>query len=181
MKKILLVVAVVLFTSSAAFSQFKFGMGLTVGTKAGTENGVGKNFGDQKLNYGLNFRGRFDFLNDFGIQGGISCFFPTVFTSGIAQDFTMINAQANLDVIYYIRRVADVKIYALGGLNYSDVLVRRKAMFTSDFLDHNLKPGFELGAGIIMGKLFFEIKYDFSTVDYTYETVEYEIKGSQFI
>ena len=147
MKKTLLLIAVALFVSSTAFSQFKFGAGLTMGTKAGMDaEGT-------KVNFGLNLKGLYSLSDEFAMTLGATYFLPN--TYGDPEMKFKNNFQFNLDGQYYFM-TEDTKFYVLGGLNW---LTNKKG--DDDAMD---KFGFEAGAGVEFGNIFVEGKYDFNTM-----------------
>lgn len=182
MKRTFFIVALVLITSTATYAQFKFGLGVSVGTEAGLINGVGLNYFEEHRAYpGINLRGNFQFPIMFGVQGGITYFLPTTFTYGVAQDITITNMQANIDLVYYFIKTRYLKVYALGGPTLSYLKVKQKGNFAGTGKDEYYEPSFELGAGAIFGRLFLEAKYDFSKMNHFFQYTDYEIRGSQFI
>ena len=176
MRRIILAIAVILLTSTSVFSQLEFGLGATVATESGIKDAIN----DQKANYGINFRAKLDFPILFGVQAGFSYYLPTTGIDGAEQN-TVTNMQANVDLIYYFIKIANTKVYALGGFNYSYYRIKEKGILSSNSVDNEFKQGFELGAGVVFGKIFLEAKYDFSKINYEYLGTDYEARGSQIV
>lgn len=147
-KKIFLLVAFVALFASASFGQFKYGGGLTLGTKIGVDD-----TGDDKMGIGLNIRGDYAFNDKFSIAPGFTYFFPSV-PSGI--DLTL--WQLNADAHYTFANAGSAAIYGIGGLNYSYEKVELQGWGEDD--DNEI--GLDLGVGANFGKFFGEIKYDSS-------------------
>ncbi len=152
MKKTLLLVAVALFVSSTAFSQFKFGAGVTAGTKAGIKYDTKE---EMKIGFGLNLKGVYNLSDDFALGFGASYFLPTKYTVDDVETKMKNNLVFNVDAMYYLMNEDDTKIYGLGGLNWNTY---KKMMGTTE-ASHD-KFGWEVGGGVEFGKFFVEAKYD---------------------
>jgi len=150
MKKTLLIIAVCLIATSAAFSQeFKFGVGGVVGTKSGI-----KETGEFKMNFGANARVLYDFSEKFAITGGFTYFLPSKVTH--AGEEMKLNIMAlNADAVYYLMDDNNVKVYGLGGVNWASAKVSFMGadVTTSEF-------SWEAGAGVMFSNFFIEAKYD---------------------
>jgi len=145
MKKTLLIIAVLLITSSAAFSQeFKFGAGAVIGSKSGiSETGT-------KMNFGLHARGVYGISDQFALTAGFSYFLPSK-----VDPVKLTLMGFNADAMYYFMDDNDMKIYGLGGMNIAFAKVSGGGFEAS-----TNDVSFELGAGVEFGKFFVELKYD---------------------
>jgi opacity protein-like surface antigen len=150
MKKILFLVAIMALVASAANAQFKYGGGLTLGTKMGMDDD-----GDEKMGIGINVRGDYYFSEKFSVSPGFTYFFP-----GTPDGYDMNAWQLNADAHYHFYSNESIGIYGLGGLNYSHVKVEIDVMPFGSAEESDGEIGIDLGAGIEFGKLFGEIKYD---------------------
>jgi hypothetical protein len=154
MKKTLLLIAVALFVSSTAFSQFKFGAGVSVGTKAG----IGVD--GTKINFGLNVRADYTLSDDLAITGGFTYYLPTKYTTTTTTAVEMKNTAFgfNADIKYYLMN-DDTKVYGLGGLNWisNKTTIAGIGIALTQF-------GWEVGGGVEFGKIFVEAKYDGNTL-----------------
>lgn len=161
MKKILFVVAIMALVASSANAQFKFGGGVTMGTKMGIDDD-----GDEKMGFGINVRGDYYFSEKFSVAPGFTYFFP-----GSPDGIDLSAWQLNADAHYHFYSNESVSVYGIGGLNYSSM----KAEFDlTDFLgefgdvlsvggsaeETDNEIGIDLGVGANFGKFFGELKYD---------------------
>jgi hypothetical protein len=155
MKKTLLLIAIALFVSSTAFSQFKFGVGVIAGTKAGIKEITGGGF-ESKVNFGLNARGIYKINETLAATGGISYFLPVKIYDGATKSTQItFNAGANL----YLLNGEKSKLYGYGGFNWTSYKVE-----ITTLPDQTTKgTGFEFGGGVEFGSLFIEVKYDTNT------------------
>lgn len=160
-----MIVAVMAFVASAS-AQFKFGGGVTMGTKMGMNDSF-----EDKAGFGINVRGVFDISEKFKVSPGITYFFP-----GAPDGYDLKAWQLNADAQYHFYSNESVSIYGLGGLNYSHSKVKVDVGdFFEDVLGEDLgsmfgaagsaedsegKIGIDLGAGINFGKFYGEVKYD---------------------
>jgi hypothetical protein len=100
MKKTLLLIAVALFVSSTAFSQFKFGVGGALGTKASATG---------ELGFGAQARATYELADEMNLEGGFTYFFRK------DAGFWILNA----DFQYEFATKEDFTFYGLGGVNYN--------------------------------------------------------------
>ena len=158
-KKILLIVAVMALFSSVASAQWKYGGGLTLGTKMGINDS-----GDNKMGFGINGRADYTINEKFSASGGLTYFFPSV-PDGLDLDAWKINVDGH----YSLLKDDTKNVYALAGLAYDYAKVKVSYEGYSASSDES-EIAFELGGGIGVDMYFGELKYDTS-----YEQVEITI------
>ncbi len=129
------------FISTASFAQFKFGGGLTLGSKVSIDDDL-----SEKMGIGLNIRGDYSFNDALSVSPGFTLFFPSA-----PGDVDITLWQLNADAHYNFYNADGISIYGLGGLNYRYAKVE-------DFDDSEI--GLDLGVGANFNKFFGEIKYD---------------------
>ncbi|MCG8582287.1 MAG: porin family protein [Bacteroidales bacterium] len=160
MKKILFLVAVMALVASAANAQFKYGGGITLGSKMGIDDDV-----SEKMGIGINVRGDYYFSEKFSVSPGFTYFFP-----GTPDYIDMSAWQLNADAHYHFYTNESISVYGIGGLNYSHTKWESDLtdffglddMFSVDGSaeDTDGEIGVDLGAGIEFGIFFGEVKYD---------------------
>ncbi len=133
--------------ASASFGQLKYGGGLTLGTKVSLDDDL-----DEKMGFGLNIRADYAINDKFSIAPGFTFFFPSVPSGG---DLTL--WQLNADAHYNFAETGNMKIYGIGGLNYSYWKLEAES---SNWSEDDSEIGVDLGVGANMGILFGEVKYD---------------------
>lgn len=154
MKKTLLIIAVILFSTSTAFSQFKLGVGASAGTKTGFSETSDDGF---KMNFGLNLRGVYEISDNLAFGFGATYFLPTKFEDG-SDEMKMNFIYANADFMYYFTTDESAKFYALGGANFATFTTKFNGTKVDLLSDSSIS--WEAGLGIEIGKIFIEGKYD---------------------
>lgn len=171
MKRVLFIFLIGLLTTTVS-AQFKFGGGVTMGSKTGIDDD-----GSEKMGFGVNVRGEFSLLNKLAITPGFTYFFPSA-----PDGYDLSIWQANADVHYtLVGSPGPVRLYALGGLNYTQVKTEIDLGDTdsyedtmgefADFFgdafsevanydDTDTDLGVNVGAGVALSKLYGEVKYD---------------------
>lgn len=138
--------------SGTAFSQLTFGFGVIGGTKSGVD--LTGSVLDTKLNFGGQARLVYEFSDVIEFVGGFSYFWPSEVTIGSLKtkwDLMILNT----GVLFYVVSEEDFKFYGLGGGTFTAFKVTSGTNMesTSDF-------GWEAGAGVKIGRVFIEGKYD---------------------
>lgn len=154
-KKLLLVIAVVamLVIGQQAKAQMKLGGGLVVGTKLSIDDD-----GSKSAAFGLAVKGLYEINSSFSIAPGFTYFFPS------SPDWLDLTEYIlDVDAHYNFMQKENMKIYAIGGLNYSyiDASVDMGEHFSGSASDSEI--GLNLGAGLRTGtdmQFFGEVKYN---------------------
>lgn len=150
MKKILLGLILLIFVSGTAFSQITFGVAGVAGTKAGIDSSID----DAKINFGAHARILASINDNLGFVAGFTYFLPSeAQLLGGTDEATLM--EFNADLHYYLVNEAAFKFYGLGGAVFSSL-----KKVTSAGSDTGTEIGWEAGAGLKLGKLFIEAKYD---------------------
>ena len=150
MKKTLLLIAIAVFISSTAFSQFKFGVGATLGTKTG----MGTN--TEKISPGLNVRGMYELSETWSLTAGASYFLPTTGSIGGNTAKYSYMYIINVGAVYYFSENDDMKMYGLVGINHTAYKAKRTGYY--DLTEDG--RSFEVGGGVEFDRYFAEVKYD---------------------
>jgi len=159
MKKLLVLVALMAMVSTASFAQFKFGGGITLGSKMGLNDS-----GEEKMGIGINVRGDYSFSEKFSVAPGFTYFFPSA-----PEGFDLSAWQLNADAHYKFYEADAFSLYGIGGLNYShmktkfdmgDEMNDLMGAFGVDTEVSDNEIGIDLGAGINFGQFYGELKYD---------------------
>ena len=161
-----MLVAVMALVSMSSMAQFKFGGGLTMGTKMGIDDD-----GTNKMGFGINVRGDYYFSEKFSVAPGFTYFFP-----GTPDGIDLKAWQFNADAHYHFYSTDAIGIYGIGGLNYSHTKQEIEGLGNlgglGDLVDEALglsgldgefkdgEVGIDLGVGANFGKFFGEVKYD---------------------
>lgn len=149
MKKTLLIIAICLIATATAFSQVQFGVGVTAGTKAKINDSF-----EETVNFGANARVLWEFSESFALTGGFSYFLPFDVTSFGVEVTTNVMV-LNADAVYYLMDENDIKVYGLGGLNYTSVKAKSGSVSNTES-----EVSWEAGGGVLFSNFFIEAKYD---------------------
>lgn len=150
MRRILFIFVVFILASGTALSQSSFGIAGLAGTKAGvnaTSSG--------KLGFGIHARFVSSVSDNVGLIGGFTYYLPSTITAlGVETKWNYMTA--NADLMFYLANEDDFKFYVLGGATYTSLMVTAGGISgNTDWLF-----GWEAGAGVEIGRLFIEGKYD---------------------
>lgn len=149
MKRILFILLLFILASGTAFSQLTFGFAGIAGTKSGVDSNL-----EAKFNFGGHGRVASEITDRIGFVGGFTYFWPSFVTIGSVK--TRWNLLIlNSDLLLYIVNEEDFQFYGLGGGTFTAFAVTSGTNMesTSDF-------GWEAGAGVKIGRVFIEGKYD---------------------
>lgn len=147
MKKLLLIIAVLLITSGTAFSQFSWGVGGGVGTKAAFDNSLFY----YKVGVGVHARGIYDLSETTTLQAGFTYYLPTKISTASVNQMVL-----NMDFNYNFVSEEDMKVYALGGMNYTGFHVEAGSSEGNSY-----GAGFHAGLGLRQEHFFVEARYEF--------------------
>lgn len=147
MKKTLLIVAVILISTSTAFSQFKFGAGAAAGTKATFSE---TSTDGLALGFGLHVRGLYSFSDDFEGVAGFTYYLPKKI-----EGISLNQMGFNFDFHYNFTNDESAKAYILAGGNYSALKLAVLGESASEW-----GFGFQFGAGVEFSNFFIEAAYE---------------------
>lgn len=148
----MLIVGLFLLTGSAS-AQFRYGGGITLGSKSSLDDDLSDKWG-----IGANIRGLYQITDKVGVSGGFTYFFPNDPTF-MDVDLDIEMWQVNADIHYSIVNMP-VRLYALAGLNLSHIKIDA-SLFTESVSEDATEVGVDLGAGLSFDfGAFAELKYD---------------------
>lgn len=140
MKKTLLIIVVIFISSSTAFSQFQLGFGGALGAGSGYDIDA---VDQSTLGYGPHIRGLFSISDNVALVAGFTYFLPK-------NEWNFMDATFDLNLNFVNDQ--GLKAYFLGGGNYTGYKDADNDAFWAF--------GFHFGAGVVIHKLFIEVKYD---------------------
>ncbi len=154
MKKLLVLFAVMAMVATTGVAQFKYGGGLTLGTKMAIDES------GEKMGFGINIRGDYAFNDKLSLAPGFTFILPSsadVTVPGFGSWEAKFSAwQLNADVHYILTGDESFSIYGLGGLVLKNGTAKVEGISNSES-----EIGLNLGAGANFGGMFFgELKYD---------------------
>ena len=144
-KRILFIISVIALFSLSTTAQWRYGGGLTLGSKMGMDD----DFSD-KMGFGIHGRADYTINEKFSIAGGLTYFFPSA-PSGIDLTYWKLAADA-----HYTFMKEDFSLYGLAGLGYNYAKVKWEGFGSAD----DSEIGLDIGAGINFNKFFGEIAYN---------------------
>jgi opacity protein-like surface antigen len=147
-KKLCLLIALCIATVTFS-KEFRFGAGLVAGSELSIDDDGSQGFG-----LGLNLKGEYLIDENFSAVGGFTYYFPSVPNS---IDLTL--WQLCADMHYNFVSNNEIKLYGIGGLNYSYVDAEMKSSSLQIQADDS-EVGLNLGAGVTISHFFGELKYD---------------------
>ncbi len=148
-KSLLMILVLVVIGTTSSFSQWQFGGGLSLGTEASGDGGLG---------FGINARADYAIDEQWSIAPNFTLWFPSVEGGSVTM------WQLNADGHYGFAGTETMNFYGIGGLNYSYM---KWEFDGADFgvpgysgsVDDS-KIGLNLGVGANMDMFFGELKYD---------------------
>jgi hypothetical protein len=154
-KKILFVFAIVamLLVGQEVSAQMKLGGNLVLGTKLSIDDD-----GSETAAFGIGVKGLYEFNESFSIAPGFTYFFPSA-PDGL--DLTVY--VLDVDAHYNFVKEETLKVYAIGGLNYSYIDVSLDLGEFGNIDGSDSKVGLNLGIGARTGgdiQFFGDLKYN---------------------
>lgn len=154
-KKILFSIAIVamFLVGQEVNAQMKVGGGVVIGTDLSLDDD-----GSETVAFGVGVKGLYELNESFSIAPGFTYFFPSA-----PDGFDITKYAFDIDAHYNFVKSETLKVYAIGGLNYSysDLSVDLGDYGSVDGSDS--KVGFDLGAGLRTGgdtQFYGEVKYN---------------------
>lgn len=153
-KKILFVIAIVamVLVGQDVNAQMKLGGGVVLGTELSLDDD-----GSEGVAFGIGVKGLYELNESFSIAPGFTYFFPSA-----PDGFDITEYAFDVDAHYNFVKAETLKVYAIGGLNYSYADVS----YDDDYISidgSDSKVGFDLGAGLRTGgdtQFYGEVKYN---------------------